>query len=126
MTDESAYTVETIYDTGKTVCRGDQIKSSAGGLISFGQVAGRAGPDGFRYPAWSEYNYSDLSKYNHGALLLNVKQSIVGGGASSDVASDLDGEIRLVVNDSDYDNNRGEFTVTLNLSGHRLYKLPFK
>lgn len=126
LTDERAYTVATVYDTGQYVCRDDNIKSEASGRISFGDWAGSAGPDGFKYPLWAEYNFVDLKKYNHGALLLSVKDRIVGGGSSSDRTSDISGQIRLIVNDNDNDNNDGVFSVNLKLSGHRLYKLPFK
>jgi hypothetical protein len=124
--DESSYTVGAVFDTGKAVCHDDTVKSEASGSIFFGAWVGRAGPDGFKYPQFAQYNFVDLREYNHGSLVLNVKDKIVGGGSSSERTSDIDGQIRLIVNDNDYSNNDGEYSVNLTLSGYRLYKLPFK
>lgn len=125
LTNEGSYTVGAVWDTEKTACRTDIIKQTSSGSVSFGDWAGRAGPNGFGYPKWTAYNFSDLRQYKHGELLLNIGDKIVGGGTSSEKMSDADGEIRLIINDADYSNNDGEFSVKIKLSGYRLYKFPF-
>ncbi|WP_299700193.1 hypothetical protein [uncultured Pontibacter sp.] len=99
---------------GKTSTRtylkkGDKVKVTASGKVSFGLFAGTGGPRGIR---GFEY-YSIVRNYPHGCLIATIGD---GGtwhyiGNEATITADKDGFLKLYVNDSDPRNNTGRFTV---------------
>ncbi len=84
---------------------------TSSGSVSFGDRARLAGSNEFENPEWTAYNFSNLRQYKHGESLLDIGDKIVGGGRSSEKMSHANAEIGLIVNDADYSNNAGEFSV---------------
>lgn len=128
LTYQPSFTIYTRYDTKTKVCRNDSIEMRASGKISFGDWAGYAGPDGFPYPSFTAFNYDDMKRYNHGALVVFLLQGdtsqALGQGASWTRTMSADGSLYLVVNDKEPENNDGgPFNVEFHIEGHRLFGL---
>ena len=109
-------------DTGVEVRAGDQITMSASGSIVAGQRVGTVGPDGARSGASAIFGVSrrPVPTAGVGALIGYLMQP--GGGTTTQpflVGSQLvftaqtDGRLYLLVNDDNYNDNSGGFTVRI-------------
>ncbi len=99
-------------DTGISVQRGDRIQLRAGGIIRFGPVAGRGGPEGISFGTL----YNRFTNLPHGRLIARVTEPNQGGfqgwvsiGNSGEIVAPAAGILELAVNDSYPDDNTGNF-----------------
>ena len=108
-------------DTGIELRAGDQITISASGSITAGQRVGAVGPDGARAGAASIFGVSRRPVPNAGvgALIGYIGQPgatttqpfLVGSGLV--YTAQVDGRLYLLVNDDNYGDNSGNFSVRI-------------
>ena len=105
-------------DTGIDVRAGDPITISASGTIVAGSRIGSVGPDGGRSSGFgSVVNTRPLPSAGVGALIAYIRMAngqlsppyLVGSNLSSSVP--MDGRLILAVNDDNYNDNSGSFSV---------------
>lgn len=101
--------------TGVAVRRGDRLTFRAGGVVTFGMMAGSGGPQGVA--SFQGYRY--FADEWHGALIGRVRESSNSGwfliGEGRTLTSQADGTLELDVNDTQPENNSGEFTVEVSI-----------
>jgi hypothetical protein len=108
-------------DTGIELRAGDQVTISASGSITAGQRVGAVGPDGARAGASAIFGVSRRPVPNAGVGALIGYLTPAGGGTTQPflVGSQLvftaqtDGRLYLLVNDDNYNDNSGGFTVRI-------------
>lgn len=111
---EFTVTVKNHLKTDIEVKRGDKIEISASGKILLGPLAGYCDLNGIEYGT----TYNIVRNARHGALLTRVTQhgdeawDIAGAGT---FVADNSGTLEFLVNDADYQNNQGQFNVTINI-----------
>jgi hypothetical protein len=107
-------------DTGIDVQAGAPITISATGTIVAGSRVGQVGPDGVRSSGFgSVVNTRPLPSAGVGALIAYIRKSdgqlsppyLVGSNLSSSVP--VDGRLILAVNDDNYNDNSGSFSVRI-------------
>jgi hypothetical protein len=112
--------VSTGADTGLDVRAGDQIVFTATGNVVAGQRAGQVGPDGGRAPGFSSIiSARPVPTAGVGALIGFIRTSsgqnsqpfFVGSQLTHTVAAD--GRLYLGVNDDNFRDNSGSFTVKI-------------
>lgn len=110
-------------DTGIDVRAGDQIVFSASGTVVAGQRAGSVNPDGGRTGGFgSIIGTRPVPNAGVGALIGYIRT--VDGqagqpffvGSSLTYTAQVDGRLFLLINDDDYRDNSGSFTVRIRLS----------
>ncbi len=103
-------------DTGIDLQAGDQVQITASGTVIAGQRAGSVGPDGGRVGVISAYPVPSVGV---GALIGYIR--LPGGqastpfviGSQNTLTVESDGRLFLLVNDDNYRDNSGSFTVRL-------------
>jgi PA-IL-like protein len=107
-------------DTGIDLRAGDPITISASGTIVAGTRAGQVGPDGARSSGFgSVVNTRPLPSAGVGALIAYIRMAngqlsppyLVGSNLASSVP--MDGRLILAVNDDNYNDNSGSFSVRI-------------
>jgi len=107
-------------DTGIDLRAGDPITISASGTIVAGSRVGQVGPDGARSGGFgSVVNTRPLPSAGVGALIAYIRMAngqlsppyLVGSNLSSSVP--MDGRLILAVNDDNYNDNSGSFSVRI-------------
>ena len=129
--------------TGIFLKKGDQVLFSVKGKIRFGPLAGETDAAGFRDRLWSAYNVLELAAYHHGALLCKNENAVIctygratileknnynldmpesystaiktAGFTGNFFQSTSDQELRMIINDRDFDNNKGELNITVDV-----------
>jgi len=105
-------------DTGIDLHAGDPITISASGTIVAGSRVGQVGPDGARSSGFgSVVNTRPLPNAGVGALIAYIRMAngqlsppyLIGSNLTSSVP--MDGRLILAVNDDNYNDNSGSFTV---------------
>lgn len=92
--------------------KGDKIELHADGSINFGLFAGSGGPAGIG--GFTQYN--QMPGHKHGALLMRIGNGDwIAVGSQRQVIVQQSGTLTFMVNDSDTQNNQGQFTVTANV-----------
>ena len=107
-------------DTGIEVRSGDQIFFTATGTIVVGRRAGEAGPDGTRNSGFgSVVNARPVPTAGLGALIAYIRMPngqmsqayLIGSSLTTTVPSD--GRLFLAINDDDFSDNSGSFSVRI-------------
>jgi hypothetical protein len=107
-------------DTGIDVRSGDQITITASGIITAGRRIGQVGPEGARSSGFgSVVNARPVPTAGVGALVAYIRMSngqtsqpfFVGTSLTTTVP--VDGRLVLAVNDDDYSDNSGSFSVRI-------------
>jgi hypothetical protein len=107
-------------DTGIDVRAGDPITITATGTIVAGSRVGQVGPDGSRSSGFgSVVNNRPLPSAGVGALIAYIRMAngnlspayLVGSSLSTSVP--MDGRLILAVNDDNYSDNSGSFSVSI-------------
>jgi CHAT domain len=105
-------------DAGVACEPGKSIQLVATGTVYHDPTNG-VGPDGATNPDLRQFNLPGLADANHSALVASLDKkaplTVVGSSATYDCAAA--GELYLGPNDGGVDNNHGEWTVTVTLSG---------
>lgn len=103
-------------DTGIDLVAGDRVQITASGTVIAGQRAGSVGPDGGRVGVISAYPVPSVGV---GALIgyIRLPNGQAGTpfviGSQNTLTADTDGRLFLLVNDDNYRDNSGSFTVRL-------------
>jgi hypothetical protein len=107
-------------DAGIDVRAGDQISFTASGTVVAGQRVGEVGPDGARSSGFgSVVNTRPLPSAGVGALIAYIRMAngqlstpfLVGSSLNTSVPTD--GRLILAINDDNYNDNSGSFTVRI-------------
>lgn len=107
-------------DTGIDVRAGDQINITASGTIIAGRRVGQVGPDGASATGFGAVvNARPVPSAGVGALIAYIRMSngqlsaayLVGSSLSSSVP--VDGRLILAINDDDFSDNSGSFSVRI-------------
>ena len=105
-------------DTGIDVRAGDQITFSATGIVVAGRRVGEVGPDGARTSGIG-INVRPVPTAGVGALIAFIRSSngqmsqayLIGSNLTTSVP--MDGRLILAINDDDYSDNSGSFSVRI-------------
>ena len=105
-------------DAGIDVRSGDQITISATGTITAGRRVGDVGPDGARSTGIG-INVRPLPTAGVGALIAYIRMPngqlsqayLIGSNLTTTVP--VDGRLILAINDDDYSDNAGSFSVSI-------------
>ena len=117
--DPSAFQVSGHLLTNIQVQAGDEVSISASGIVQFGLLAGRGDPNGIQ--GFEDYSY--FPNVNHGALLARVRRYgtedwvVIGTGKT--FVANSSGQLELLLNDADPDNNVGYFVVKVTVRYRR-------
>jgi len=111
-------------DTGIDVRAGEPITITATGTIVAGSRIGQVGPDGARSSGLG-INSRPVASAGVGALIAYIRMAngqlspayLVGSNLSTSVP--MDGRLILAVNDDNYTDNSGSFSVTIRYQGER-------
>ena len=107
-------------DSGFDVRSGDQITITASGTITAGRRVGQVGPEGARSTGFgSVVNARPLPTAGVGALIAYIRDTngqmsqpfLVGPSLTTTVP--MDGRLILAINDDDYSDNSGSFSVRI-------------
>ena len=107
-------------DSGFEVRSGDQITITASGTVTAGRRVGQVGPEGARSTGFgSVVNARPLPTAGVGALIAYIRDAngqmgqpfLVGPSLTTTVP--MDGRLILAVNDDDYSDNSGSFSVRI-------------
>jgi len=113
------FTVRSVLSTEIVLQEGDYVKISASGRMFLGTFAGYASPEGKVF--FARYNY--VNDMPHGALLAAVGDTAVYFiGSKAEFVAPAKGMLVLFVNDNDPGNNRGEFTVRVEVYASKPYE----
>jgi hypothetical protein len=109
---------QAVTRSGVRLCKGDYVRLSASGSVLVGQFVGSTGPNGINSNLVGPMlNY--LPEAFHGALLYQIGDAREDGwlfaGSQSTFVADKSGELFFTVNDRDIKNNRGSFSVALEI-----------
>ncbi|PYS91837.1 MAG: hypothetical protein DMF64_10890 [Acidobacteria bacterium] len=117
------YYVNDFVETRIFIRRGDKVKIRASGEVSFGPIAGSAGPEGIsaRENSFLQ-NYNHMREFPHGCLIGRVHEQGDDTGWDKigkyiEFTSEAAGVLELDVNDADPKNNEGKFEVEVNICG---------
>lgn len=109
-------------DTGIELRSGDQVSISATGTVIAGRRAGEVSPDGGRVSALGIVSAYPVPNAGVGALIgyirltngQNIPHFIIG--SQQNFAAQADGRLFLLVNDDNYNDNSGSFTVRIRIN----------
>jgi hypothetical protein len=109
-------------DTGIELRSGDQVTISATGTVIAGRRAGEVSPDGGRVSGLGIVSAYPVPNAGVGALIgyirlasgQNTAPFIIGSQQS--FAAQADGRLFLLVNDDNYSDNSGSFTVRIRIN----------
>ena len=112
-------------DTGIDLRAGDQVTITATGTVTAGRRAGVVSPDGGRQGAASILGTYPVPNAGVGALIGYILSTNGQSsqpflvGSQSTFTSPVDGRLYLMVNDDNYNDNSGSFTVRIVYPGNR-------
>lgn len=104
--------VQGINRTDIRVEKGDKVEIHASGSIVYGVFAGAGGPGGIG--GFTQYN--KVQGHRHGALLVAIGNGEwTTAGARKQILVQHPGQLTFLVNDAEPQNNRGQFSITVNV-----------
>lgn len=100
--------------TDISIQKGDSIRITASGSITYGSWAGSGGPDGI--DGYTSYNR--ISGFRHGSLLVRIGDNgeWQAVGKLKSIVANNNGALQFIVNDVDPSNNSGFFTIELKIT----------